>query len=215
MKNILLVGAGKFGQLTAKRMNELGHDIMAIDSNEEHINEILPFVTHALIGDATKREFLETIGVSDFDVAIVAIGDDFQSSLETTSLIKELGAPLVVARASNDVHKKFLLRNGADEIIYPEQQLADWTAFRYSFNHIKDFIPLEGPYSIFEVEIPESWIGKTLAQLDLRRKYRVNVIAVRRKEGLMADMDPDEPFINGGTILVIGKDADVQKCSRM
>lgn len=162
-----------------------------------------------------KREFLETIGVSDFDVAIVAIGDDFQSSLETTSLIKELGAPLVVARASNDVHKKFLLRNGADEIIYPEQQLADWTAFRYSFNHIKDFIPLEGPYSIFEVEIPESWIGKTLAQLDLRRKYRVNVIAVRRKEGLMADMDPDEPFINGGTILVIGKDADVQKCFRM
>ncbi len=215
MKNILLIGAGRFGRHTARHFFERGHQVMCIDQDEEQINAILPYVTNALIGDATKQSFMETVGVSDFDVCIVAIGDDFQSSLETTALLKDLGAKFVVSRAARDVHAKFLLRNGADEIIYPERQLAEWTAIRYGSDHILDFIALEGPYSIYEVELPDQWVGKTLIDLDLRRKSKVNVIAVRQAEGLMADVNPDSPFQKGQTLLVIGRDKDVEKCFRL
>ena len=130
MKSILLIGLGRFGNHIAKNLAELGHQIMAIDIKEDRVNDALPFVTSAQIGDATNIDFLESLGVSNFEVCIVAIGDDFQNSLETTSLLKELGAKLVVSRAARDVHAKFLLRNGADQVVYPERQLAKWTAIR-------------------------------------------------------------------------------------
>ena len=132
MKTVLLIGLGRFGRHIAQELNELKHQVLAVDKSEERVNQALPYVTNAQIGDSTDRMFLETLGVRDFDVCIVAIGDDFQSSLETTSLVKELGAKLVVSRAARDVHAKFLLRNGADEIVYPEKQLASWTAIRNS-----------------------------------------------------------------------------------
>lgn len=131
MKSILLIGLGRFGRHIAMKLNELNHQVMAIDKEEERVNAILPFVTNAQIGDSTSEEFLSAVGVRNFDVCIVAIGDNFQSSLETASLLKELGAKKVVARAARDVQAKFLLRNGADEVIYPEKQMAIWTAIRY------------------------------------------------------------------------------------
>ena len=163
MKNILLIGLGRFGKHIALQLNKLGHEVMAVDSNEERINEILPIVTNAQIGDSTNTEFLKSLGIGNFDVCIVTIGGNFQNSLETTSLLKELGAKLVVSRAERDVQAKFLLRNGADEVVYPEKQVAKWASIRYTADHIRDYIEVDDSHAIFEVEVPEEWIGKTVA----------------------------------------------------
>ena len=155
MKAILLIGLGRFGRHIALKLNELNHQVMAVDKDEARVNEVLPYVTNAQIGDSTNEDFLASLGVRNFDVCIVAIGDNFQSSLETASLLKELGARLVVARAARDVQAKFLLRNGADEVVYPEKQVAIWTAIRYSSDNISDYIALGDDHAIFEVSVPE------------------------------------------------------------
>ena len=162
MKSILLIGLGRFGRHIAMHLNQLGHQVMAIDCKEEHVDSILPYVTNAQIGNSTNEDFLRSLGISNYDVCIVAIGNDFQSSLETTSLLKELGAKMVVARAARDVQAKFLLRNGADEVVYPEKQLAKWAAIRYSSDHILDYIELDETHAIFEVNVPNAWIGKSI-----------------------------------------------------
>ena len=150
MKSILLVGLGRFGRHIAEKLNELGHQVMAVDKKEERVDAILPIVTNAQIGDSTNADFLRSLGIRNFDLCIVAIGDDFQGSLETTSLLKELGAKMVVSRAAGDVQAKFLSRNGADDIVYPEKQLANWTAIRYSADHIFDYIELDEEHAIVE-----------------------------------------------------------------
>ena len=132
MKSILLIGLGRFGRHIAENLYELKHQVMAVDKKEDRVNAVLDFVTNAVIGDSTNEEFLKSLGVGNYDICMVCIGDDFQSSLETTSLLKELGAKKVVSRAARDVHAKFLLRNGADEVVYPERQLAKWSAIRYT-----------------------------------------------------------------------------------
>ena len=150
MKSILLIGVGRFGRSVAEKLNELHHQIMAVDKDEKRINEVLPLVTDAQIGEATSEAFLRSLGVENFDVCFVAIGEDFQSSLETTALLKELGAKKVVSRASREMHRQFLLRNGADEVVYPEGQLAAWTAIRHTTDHILDYIALDGEYAIYD-----------------------------------------------------------------
>ena len=179
MKSILLIGLGRFGKHIAMELHSLGHQVMAVDHNEVRVNEALPFLTSAQIGDSTSEDFLSSLGVRNFDVCIVAIGTDFQSSLETTSLLKELGARLVVSRAARDVHAKFLLRNGADEVVYPEKQLAKWTAIRCSSDHIRDFVDLDGDHDLFEVDLPDQWIGMSVSQIDIRKQYGINIIGVR------------------------------------
>lgn len=169
-KSILLIGLGRFGRHIAMKLDELHHQVMAVDKEDSRVEAILPFVTNAQIGDATNEDFLSSLGIRNFDVCIVAIGDNFQNSLETTSLLKELGAKMVVSRASRDIHAKFLLRNGADEIVYPEKQLANWTAMRYSSDHILDYIELDEDHAIFELSVPHEWTGKTVGQLDIRKK---------------------------------------------
>ena len=148
MKSILLIGLGRFGKHIALHLNHLGHQVMAVDTSEERVEAVLPLVTNAQIGDSTNADFLESLGVRNYDVCIVAIGNNFQSSLETTSLLSELGARFVVSRAATDVQEKFLLHNGADEVVYPEKQLAKWTAIRYSADHILDYIELDENHAI-------------------------------------------------------------------
>ncbi|MDD6037403.1 MAG: TrkA family potassium uptake protein [bacterium] len=212
MKSILLVGVGRFGKHIALQLNQLGHQVMAIDCNEERINAILPFVTNAQIGDSTNVDFLRSLGVRNFDVCIVTIGSDFQSSLETTSNLKELGAPLVVSRAQRDVHAKFLLRNGADEVLYPEKQLAKWAAIRYASNHILDYIELDETHAIFEVSVPESWIGLSIGQIDIRKKYNINIMAVKKDGVMKMSITPDTLLSDELTMLVLGEYKDLQKC---
>lgn len=212
MKSILLIGLGRFGKHVAMKLNELKHQVLAVDKNEDRVNESLSFVTNAQIGDSTNADFLESLGIRNFDVCIVTIGEDFQSSLETTSLLKELGAKLVVSRASRDVHAKFLLRNGADEIVYPAKQLGIWTAIRYSSDNIFDYIELSEDYAIFEISVPRSWIGKTIGQLDIRKHYRINIMALKRDGQLDMNISPDTYITDDETMLVLGNHKDVQKC---
>lgn len=212
MKSVLLIGLGRFGRHIAIKLNEMKHQVMAVDNNEKRVNAVLPFVTNAQIGDATNEEFLLSLGVNNFDVCIVAIGDDFQSSLETTSLLKELGAKMVVSRAARDVHAKFLLRNGADEIVYPEKQLADWTAIRYTADHILDYIEIDNKHAIFEIVVPEKWIGKNVIEVDVRKKYGINIMALKRDGKMDFNFAAQTNFKQGDTILVLGDTKDIQKC---
>jgi len=215
MKSILLIGLGRFGRHIAMKLRDLNHQVMAVDQNEVLVQEMLPFVTNAQIGDSTNQSFLESLGVDNYDVCIVAIGNDFQSSLETTSLLKELGAKLVVSRAETDVQEKFLLRNGADEVVYPEKQLAKWTAIRYSADHILDYIELDGEHAVFEVMIPENWLGKTVAQIDIRKKYHINIMGIKRGKQLDLTITPDTILSQGQTMMVLGRYRDVRKCFRI
>lgn len=215
MKSVLLVGAGQFGVHLAKKLSELDNEIMVVDSNEERIDAILPYATSARIGDASSVEFLEALGVDDFDLCIVTIGDDFQDSLETTSLLKELGAKKVVSRASNDVHAKFLLRNGADAIFYPEKQVAEWAAIKCSSDHILEFMDLGNDCGLYEIEVPYEWVGKTLAGLDVRRKYNINILGTKENGSLNISMSPDSVFTQGESVLVLGTNKNIRKCFKM
>ncbi|MBR3016988.1 MAG: TrkA family potassium uptake protein [Clostridia bacterium] len=215
MKSILLIGLGRFGRSVAEKLNELHHQVMAVDKSEERVNEVLPIVTDAQIGDATSEIFLRTLGVDAYDVCFVAISEDFQSSLETTSLLKELGAKKVVSRASREVHKKFLLRNGADEVVYPEGQLAAWTAIRHTTDHILDYIALDGEYAIYDISVPAEWYGKTVGGLDIRKKYNLNLLAVRENGNPRIAVNSDTMLKENQNILVLGKWKDIQKCFRI
>ena len=215
MKNILLIGIGRFGKHIALQLNKSGHEVMAVDSNEERINSVLPFVTNAQIGDSTNADFLKSLGIGNYDVCIVAIGGDFQNSLETTSLLKELGAKKVISRAERDVQEKFLLRNGADEVVYPEKQIAKWAAIRYTADHIRDYIEIDDSHAIFEVEAPKQWIGKTIGDIDIRRKYNINVLAVKQNGNIDMAISSDTTLGENVTLMVLGEYKELQKCFRI
>lgn len=215
MKSILIIGLGRFGRHVAKELYELNHQVMAVDCNEERVNAVLSYVTSAQIGDSTNAQFLSSLGIRSFDSCIVAIGDDFQNSLETASLLKELGAKKVIARASTDVQEKFLLRNGADEVVYPEKQLASWTAIRCTSNSILDYIELDDNYAIFELSTPKEWIGKTIMQLDIRKKYGINILGVRDNGKLNMNINAETLIDTEKSILVLGQEKSIQKCFRI
>ena len=211
MKSVLLIGLGRFGRHMAQKLRDLRHEVLAVDTDEGRINAALPYVTHAQIGDSTSEPFIASLGVRNFDLCVVAIGDNFQSSLETTALLKEQGAPFVLSRATRDVHAKFLLRNGADEVIYPEKQMASWAAVRYSGDHIFDYVELTSDYSIYETAVPPSWVGKTVMELAVRQRYKVNILATKRKGTLDPMPGPNHSFQTGETILILGDNRDLQK----
>ncbi len=215
MRSVLLIGLGRFGRQIAMKLYDMRQQVMAVDKNSERVDVVLPFVTGALIGDSTNIDFLKSLGVRNFDVCIVAVGNDFQASLETTSLLKELGAKMVVSRAAQDVQAKFLLRNGADEIVYPEKQLANWTAIRYSSEHIFDYIELSEDYAIFEVEVPEGWKGKTIGEMNVRQKYNINIMGIKKEKHMDLNITADTPLAASANIMVLGSYKDIQKCFRI
>ena len=215
MKSVLLVGVGRFGKHIAIKLNELKQQVLAIDLDEDKVNEVLPYVTNALIGDSTNRDFLTSLGVRNFDVCIVAIGDDFQHSLETVWQLKELGARKVIARASRGMQEKFLFRIGADQVVYPEKELAAWTAIRCTSDHIKDYVELDDGYSIVELSVPANWHGKTILQLDIRKRYGINVLGIRREGHLDMNISPDRILSIRDSVLVLGEQKQLQKCFRL
>lgn len=212
MKSILLIGVNRLGSLLAQQFHKQGHQVMAVDKDEERINSILPVVTDAQIGDSTNEAFLRTLGVNNYDVCIVTIGSDFQSSLETTSLLKEMGGKLVVSRADRDVQAKFLLRNGADEVISPEKQIAEWAAIRYASDHILDYIKLDDDHAIFEVPIPEDWADKSIGQIDIRKKYGITIMAVKENGKMNLSVTPETVLRSNNTMLVLGEQKAIRKC---
>lgn len=212
MKSVLLIGLGRFGKFIAMKLHSMGHQIMAVDTNEERVNSVLPYVTNAQIGDSTNEAFLSSLGIRNYDACIVTIGDKFQNSLETAYLLKELGAKKVIARASREIQEKFLLHNGADEVVYPEKQLASWTAIRCSSEHILEYIELDDEYAIFELAAPMEWVGKTIVQLDIRKRFGINVLGIRENSRLNMSITPDTMLCRGASLLVLGHEKAVHKC---
>lgn len=214
-KSILLIGLGRFGRHLAEELAELGHHIMAVDHNEDLVNDIVPIVTSAKIGDSTNPEFLSSLGVRNFDVCIVTISEDFQASLETTCYLKELGAKKVVSRAQRDGQAKLLMRNGADEVVYPEKQLAQWIAIKYSSDSIIDYIEIDSEHGILEISVPRYWIGKSVREIDIRNKYNVNIMAVKKNGEPNFNFSPDFVFEGDETILVLGTFKHIQKTFKL
>lgn len=215
MKNILLIGLGHFGKHIAMELNQLGHEVMAIDNDEEKVNDVLSYVTSAQIGDSTDPDFLNSLGIRNFDVCIVTMSGNFQNSLETTSLLKELGAGFVVSAAKRDVQEKFLLRNGADRVVYPEKQMAKWTAIRYTSDHILDYIEVDDSYAIFEVQVPDNWIGKSIGRIDIRKKYNINILALKEYGKMNMAITPDTVLTSNISLLVLGDYKSLQKCFKL
>ena len=204
MKSVLLIGLGRFGRHMAAKLQELHHEVLAVDKNEERVNDALDLVTHAQIGDSTSEAFIASLGVRNFDLCVVAIGDDFQSSLETTALLKEQGARYVLSRAARDVHAKFLLRNGADEVLYPERDMAIHGAVKYASNHVRDFIQLSDEYAIYETSVPSKWVGKSILDLQVRKKYHLNILAIKRDGQIDPEVNPNYQFTGQETVFLMG-----------
>ncbi len=205
MKSVLIIGAGRFGRYLAEKFAELGDEVLALDLEESRLHPLADVVTSVQVGDCTDEEVLRSLGVGNFDVCFVCIGSSFQASLEITSLLKDLGAKHVVAKADRDIHKKFLLRNGADEVLFPEKTLAQRAAVRYSLDHVFDYFDLSPEFGIYEITPPEEWVGKTILEVAVRSRYHVNIIAIREKGTVYSLVTPqhvftaDEHLIIGGS----------------
>lgn len=211
MRTMLVIGMGRFGQYLAKHFSELGNEVMIVDKNEENIRPMLEYATNAQIADCTDVDVLKNIGVSNFDVCFVCIGIDFQSSLEITSMLKELGAREVVSKASDDIHAKFLLRNGADRVVYPERDMASRMAERYSAENALDYVGLSGDVGMYEIPVLKSWQGKTIREVNFRETYKVNIIAVRVGKQLELLMDADRVLKDSESLLIVGHQDQLQK----
>ena len=213
MKNFLIIGMGRFGQHLAKKFTELGNDVMIVDQNEDLVNSLASTVTAAQIADCKNEEVLKSLSVNSFDMCFVCIGNDFQSSLEITSLLKDFGAKTVVSKASTKIQEKFLLRNGADAVVYPEKDLAYKLAVQYSGRHVYDYYKLSDSIAIYEVAVPKTWIGKTVAEIDVRRVHGLNIVAVRHDNQLQLT-DLKRPFESDDHVLVLGNDSDVRELTK-
>ena len=211
MKSILLIGMGRFGRHLCKNLSQLGNQVMIVDEKEENLEEMLPYVVSAKIGDCTNENVLKSLGISNFDLCFVCIGTNFQSSLEITSLVKELGGRHVVSKANRDIHAKFLLRNGADEVIYPDRDIAEKLAVRYSANHVFDYIELTEEYSIYEIPPLPEWTGKTIKELDIRNRYGIHILGT--KANGKAKLMPGASYVicQEEHLMVIGKKEDVDR----
>lgn len=209
MRSFLVIGLGRFGTHLALKLTELGNEVMIVDKSEEAVSQLASQVTHAFIGDCMERGVLESLGVSNFDVCFVCISDDFQASLEITSLLRELGARSVTSKTDREIHAKFLLKIGADHVIYPERDMAQRAALKYSTKNAFDYIELTPGYAIFEMEVPSRWVGKTLKELDLRSRRNINVIG-RKTEGKVIPVpSAQHVFEQGEHLWVAGAKEDL------
>lgn len=203
MKSILIIGMGRFGHHLAYNFLEHGNDVMVIDSEEKKIEDITPHATSVRIGDCTIPEVLKSLGIGNFDLVVVCIGTNFQSSLEITSLVKEMGGKHVISKATRDIHAKFLLRNGADEVIYPDKDIAEKWAARYSVNHVYDYIELEEDYAIYEIPPLKEWIGKSIRASNIAAEYKISILSIRDSDGSSNVMPSPDYIIEPDEHLVV------------
>lgn len=211
MKSILIIGMGRFGRHLCKNLADLGNQIMIVDEVEENLEEMLPYVVSAKIGDCTNENVLKSLGIANFDLCFICIGTNFQSSLEITSLVKELGGRRVISKANRDIHAKFLLRNGADEVIYPDRDIAEKLAVRYSADHVFDYIELTEEYSIYEIPPLPQWVGKSLKESGIRNRHNISILGTK-KEGKVKLMPSADYVIQGDEhMMAIGKKVDIDR----
>lgn len=211
MKSFLVIGAGKFGHFICSRLNSTGSDVMIVDKSEDKLSDMLPYVASAKIGDCTKRSVLGAFGVEAFDASIVCIPEDFQDSLQIVDLLKELGAKRVIAVASTAVQEKFLLKNGADRVILPDRDMASRLAMSISYDSIFDYINLSDEYAIYELAAPKIWRGKTIVQVNVRKNYDINIVAIKNAEGRLTMPDVEYRFNEKDHLMVIGNTKDIRR----
>ena len=211
MKTVLIIGMGRFGQHLCRKMLKLNNEVMIVDRNEEAMEDLLPLVTNAKIGDCTNEEVLHSLGIGNFDLCFVCIGTHFQSSLEITSLLKEAGAKYVISKATRDIQAKFLLRNGADAVVYPEKDIAERIAVRYSADNVFDYIELDEEYSIYEIPPLREWIGKTIGEVDFRARLNSSIIGTKLNGITSFLPGADHVFRADEHLMVIGKKKDIDK----
>jgi len=202
---------GRFGHHLCKNLVKMGNQVMIVDENESVMEDLLFLVTSAKIGDCTNEDVLKSLGVSNFDLCFVCIGSNFQSSLEITSQLKEMGAKYVISKANRDIHAKFLLRNGADEVVYPDRDIAEKLAIRHSTDNIYDYVEVPGDYSIYEMPPLPEWIGQSIRDLDIPIKYHISVMGVKESNEINLSPDADHIFTGEEHIVVFGRDEDLAK----
>lgn len=204
MKSVLLIGMGRFGQLLGEKLINMGVEVMAVDKDDDVINAIAPKYSNALIANCMNKENLRGLDIPSFDVCVVAISDDFQSSLEITSLLKDLGAKFVVSRADTDIQRKFLFRVGADEVVYPNRDTAEKLAVKLHSKNVYDYIEIDSEYAIYELAVPPKWNGKTLIDTNPRAKYGLNILLIKKGKNIVPAPGPNYVFEDGDHILVFG-----------
>lgn len=209
MKSILIIGLGRFGRHMAQKFIENGHEVLAIDENEERADAAVGMIQQIMIGDATDERFMESLGIRNFDLAVIAIGENFQSVLEITVLLKDLGCKYIVARATRDVHKKLLLRNGADYVVYAEREIAERLAIKFGADNIFDYIELTPEIGIYEIAIPGKWVGKSILDLSIRTKYHISVLATKKGNQIYPLPHPNHVFTEDESVMVMGTFEDV------
>lgn len=214
MKSILVIGIGRFGKHLSKKLLELGNEVMVVDQHEEALKDLLPIATGAQVGDCTQREVLRSLGVRNYDICFVCIGSDFQSSLVVTDLLRELGAKRIISKASRSIQANLLLRNGANEVVYPERDIAEKIAFRCSAQNLYDYFELSPEASIYEIPPMHQWLGKTIKEVNVRVKYHISILAT--KNGMeVAPLPPaDHVFNKEEHLIVLGSRTDVEKILR-
>ena len=215
MKSILVIGMGRFGQHLCENLGKLDNQIMAVDMQEERLEPVLPYVVSAKIGDCTNELVLKSLGVDNFDICFICIGNNFQNSLEVTSMIKEMGARYVVSKANRDIHARLLLKNGADEVVYPDRDVAEKAAVRYSANHVFDYTELSAGVSIYEILPLPAWAGKSIKDLNIRQVYGISIIGVKDTDGHMT-MLPGAYYVieKDVHLMVLGRQEDAEKILR-
>ncbi|HOK81754.1 MAG: TrkA family potassium uptake protein [Clostridiales bacterium] len=209
MKSVLIIGMSKFGVILAEKMQAFGNEVMIVDREEEVINELSPMFTNAMIANCTNPAVIEKLSVGSFDICFVTVSGDFQSSLEITSLLKEYGAKVVVSVADRDIQKKFLLKNGADEVVYPIRDIAEKVAIRYNTKNIFDYIELTGEYAIFEIAVPHKWVGKSIVGINVRKTHNINILAIKKSSLLIPMPEASYVFEKQDHAIVMGRHDDV------
>ncbi len=211
MKSFLIIGMSTFGQHLCKELSVRNSQVMIVDKNEELVERMLPFAVNGKIGDCTNGEVLASFGVDEFDTCFVCVGGHFSESLEITSMLREMGAKKIISEVNRDIEAKFLLKNGADSVVYPEKDLAYRIASSEADDSIFDEIILSDGYSVFEIKVPKSWCGKTIKELDVRARYKLSIIATKNNNHLQPMLNPEHIFSKDEHLLVIGHTDDIKK----
>lgn len=214
-RQFVVIGCGRFGTSVALKLNELGSEVMVVDNNEEIIQDISEYVTHAVQADATDENTIRSLGIRNFDVAVVTIGSDIQSSILITLMCKELGVKHVVAKAQNELHAKVLYKIGADRVVFPEREMGIRIAKNLVYDNILDYVELDPRYGIAEVIAPAEWVGRTVKELDIRNKHHLNILGIKHGADLDVQFNPDDEITEGTVLVVIGGNADINKLEKL
>lgn len=208
-KSILIIGMGRFGKHLSSKLVELGNDVVVIDSNEDAVSDLTDVFTDVVIADATNQNVLSSLGINNFDECFVCIGENFEASLIITSMLKDMGAKYILSKAKSDRQAALLKKIGATDVCYPEKEIAQRLAVEHNFDKIFDFVELNSEYAVFEIPVLRKWENKTVAEADIRRKYGINIVAIKNNNNINVNFSSDYVLKSDEHLMVIGREKEV------